>query len=200
MFNKVARNLLGGLAAVLLFSQSALAQETLIFVRHGEKPANSSGQLTCKGLNRALALPDVLLNRYGKPDFIFAAGPKENKTGSSLRALSTIMPTAVRVGLPIGIQFHADDIAGLQQELLSDKYQNSRIFIAWEHKNLDKAVKNIVAARGGDANLVPKWPGSDFDSIFVVTLDQDKVSFKHESEGLTQLAETCPGGIKPNSL
>jgi broad specificity phosphatase PhoE len=194
MFNKVARNLLGGLAAVLLFSQSALAQETLIFVRHGEKPANSSGQLTCKGLNRALALPDVLLNRYGKPDFIFAAGPKENKTGSSLRALSTIMPTAVRVGLPIGIQFHADDIAGLQQELLSDKYQNSRIFIAWEHKNLDKAVKNIVAARGGDANMVPKWPGSDFDSIFVVTLDQDKVSFKHESEGLTALAETCPSG------
>ena len=192
MFNKVAHNLLGGLAALMLLSQSALAQETLIFVRHGEKPANNSGQLTCKGLNRALALPDVLLNRYGKPDFIFAAGPKEDKTGSSLRALSTIMPTAVRVGLPIGIQFHADDITGLQQELLSDKYQNSRIFIAWEHKNLDKAVKNIVAARGGDANLVPEWPGSDFDSIFVVTLDQGKVSFRQEREGLTQLAESCP--------
>lgn len=192
MFNNVAHKTLGGLAALLLFSQNALAQETLIFVRHGEKPANSSGQLTCKGLNRALALPDVLLSRYGKPDFIFAAGPKENKAGSSLRALSTIMPTAVRVGLPIGIQFHADDIAGLQQELLSDKYQNSRIFIAWEHKNLDKAVKNIVAARGGDANSVPSWPGSDFDSVFVVTLDQGKVSFRQESEGLTALAETCP--------
>lgn len=192
MFNKIGNKILGGLAALLLLSQSALAQETLIFVRHGEKPANNSGQLTCKGLNRALALPDVLLDRYGKPDFIFAAGPKENKTGSSLRALSTIMPTAVRVGLPIGIQFHADDIAGLQQELLSDKYQNSRIFIAWEHKNLDKAVKNIVAARGGDASLVPEWPGSDFDSIFVVTLDQGKVSFRQEREGLTQLAESCP--------
>lgn len=192
MFNKVAHKTLGGLAALLLFSQNALAQETLIFVRHGEKPANNSGQLTCKGLNRALALPDVLLSRYGKPDFIFAAGPKENKTGSSLRALSTIMPTAVRVGLPIGIQFHADDIAGLQQELLSDKYQNARIFIAWEHKNLDKAVKNIVAARGGDANSVPSWPGSDFDSVFVVTLDQGKVSFRQESEGLTTLADTCP--------
>ncbi|MFK3842948.1 histidine phosphatase family protein [Serratia sp. NPDC087055] len=192
MLNKTGKKILGGLAALLLFSQSALAQETLIFVRHGEKPADNSGQLTCKGLNRALALPDVLLNRYGKPDFIFAAGPKENKTGSSLRALSTIMPTAVRVGLPIGLQFHADDIAGLQQELLSDKYQNSRIFIAWEHKNLDKAVKNIVAARGGDASLVPEWPGSDFDSIFVVTLDQGKVSFRQESEGLTQLSENCP--------
>lgn len=78
MLNRTGKKILGGLAALLLFSQSALAQETLIFVRHGEKPADNSGQLTCKGLNRALALPDVLLNRYGKPDFIFAAGPKEN--------------------------------------------------------------------------------------------------------------------------
>ena len=193
MFNPVARTLSAALLALLLCSQSALAQETLIFVRHGEKPADNSGQLTCRGLNRALALPDVLLKRYGKPDFIFAAGPKENKLGSSLRALSTIMPTAVRAGLPIGIQFHADDVAGLQQELLSDKYQNSRIFIAWEHKNLDKAVKSIVAARGGDANQVPEWPGSDFDSILVVTLDQGKVAFRQESEGLTQLADSCPG-------
>ncbi|MEB6541679.1 histidine phosphatase family protein [Serratia plymuthica] len=196
MRNKLGHNILGCLAALLLCSQSAKAQETLIFVRHGEKPANNSGQLTCKGLNRALALPQVLLGRYGKPDFIFAAGPKENKSGSSLRALSTIMPTAVRAELPINIQFHADDIAGLEQALLSDKYQNSRIFIAWEHKNLDKVVKSIVAARGGDANQVPKWPGSDFDSIFVVTLDNsggvNKVSFKQESEGLTHLAETCP--------
>ncbi|CAI1722758.1 histidine phosphatase family protein [Serratia plymuthica] len=192
MRNKIGHNILGCLAALWLCSQSAQAQETLIFVRHGEKPANNSGQLTCKGLNRALALPQVLLSRYGKPDFIFAAGTKENKSGSSLRALSTIMPTAVRAELPINIQFHADDITGLEQELLSEKYQNSRVFIAWEHKNLDKAVKHIVAARGGDANQVPKWPGSDFDSIFVVTLDQGKVTFKQESEGLTQLAETCP--------
>jgi hypothetical protein len=62
MFNKIGNKILGGLAALLL-SQSVLAQETLIFVRHGEKPANDSGQLTCKGLNRALALPDVLLDR-----------------------------------------------------------------------------------------------------------------------------------------
>jgi hypothetical protein len=39
---------------------------------------------------------------------------------------------------------------------------------------------------------VPKWPGSDFDSIFVVTLDQGKVSFRQESEGLTALTDTCP--------
>ncbi|STQ42518.1 Uncharacterised protein [Ewingella americana] len=63
-----------GLLSVAMTSQMASAQETLIFVRHGEKPTSSSGQLTCKGLNRALALPGVLLPRYGNPDHIFAAG------------------------------------------------------------------------------------------------------------------------------
>ncbi len=33
--------------------------ETLVFVRHGEKPAQGYGQLNCQGLNRALALPAV---------------------------------------------------------------------------------------------------------------------------------------------
>ena len=43
-----------------------------MFIRHGEKPANDDGQLTCQGLNRALALPAVLTAKFGKPDFIFA--------------------------------------------------------------------------------------------------------------------------------
>jgi hypothetical protein len=31
--------------------------ETIIFIRHGEKPLSGLGQITCQGLNRALALP-----------------------------------------------------------------------------------------------------------------------------------------------
>jgi len=188
--------LLGGLLALGLASQAASAQETLIFVRHGEKPASTSGQLTCKGLNRALALPNVLLTRYGTPDHIFAAGPKEEKLGNSLRPLSTIMPTAVRLNQPINIQYHADDVDGVTQELLSDKYQNARVFVAWEHKNLDKIVKKIVQENGGDPKIVPEWPGKDFDSIFVVTLDKSsaapKVTFKIDTENLNGVSETCP--------
>ena len=51
------------------------AGETIVMVRHGEKPLQGLGQLTCKGLNRALALPNVLIGRYGKPDFIYAPNP-----------------------------------------------------------------------------------------------------------------------------
>lgn len=191
-FGKIA----GGIVALMFASQMAYAQETLIFVRHGEKPASSSGQLTCKGLNRALALPGVLVPRYGTPDFIFAAGPKEQKLGNSLRPLSTIMPTAVRLDLPINIQYHADDVDGVTKELLSEKYQNARVFVAWEHKNLDKIVKQIVKENGGDPAIVPEWPGKDFDSIFIVTLDKSgaapKVTFKIETENLNGVSETCP--------
>ena len=48
------------------------AGETIVLLRHGEKPPTGLGQLTCKGLNRALALPSLLIGRYGKPDFIYA--------------------------------------------------------------------------------------------------------------------------------
>ena len=188
----------GCIMALALCVQPALGQETLIFVRHGEKPTGHSGQLTCKGLNRALSLPQVLLSRYGKPDYIFAAGPKEDKLGNSLRPLSTIMPTAVQLDLPINIQFHADDIDGLEQELNSDKYQDSRVFIAWEHKNLDKIVKNIVKHQGGDPAQVPHWAGDDFDSIFIITLDTsaatNKVKFHVDAENLKQLSSSCPTG------
>src|SRR5471032_1651803 len=187
---------MGGVLALGLTSQMAFAQETLIFVRHGEKPASSSGQLTCKGLNRALALPGVLLPRYGNPDHIFAAGPKEQKLGNSLRPLSTIMPTAVRLNQPINIQFHADDVDGVSKELQDDKYKDAKIFVSWEHKNLDKIVKNIVKQNGGDPSIVPEWPGKDFDSIFIVTLDKSsaapKVTFKIDTENLNGVSETCP--------
>ncbi|RJT44343.1 histidine phosphatase family protein [Rahnella woolbedingensis] len=188
--------LAGGLLALSLVSQTASARETLIFVRHGEKPTSNSGQLTCKGLNRALALPGVLLSRFGHPDFIFASGPKEQKPGDSLRPLSTIMPTAVRLNQAINIAYNADDADGVAKELQNDKYQNALIFVAWEHKNLDKIVKKIVKENGGDPNRVPEWPGSDFDSIFIVTLDKSaptqKVSFKKEAENLNGVSETCP--------
>ncbi len=45
--------------AGLLATAPAHAAETVIFLRHGEKPAAGLGQLSCKGLNRALALPRI---------------------------------------------------------------------------------------------------------------------------------------------
>lgn len=53
--------------------------ETIIFLRHGEKPTAEYGQLNWQGLNRALALPKVLIENYGRADFIFAPDQEDLK-------------------------------------------------------------------------------------------------------------------------
>ena len=173
--------------------------ETIVFIRHGEKPANDEGQLTCQGLNRALALPDLLIARYGTAQFVFApattkkpasknAGFAPGTTFSYVRPLMTIEPTAIRLGLPVDTKFAYDEIGGLQSELTATAYQRATVFVAWEHAAVDQLVKRMVSAFGGDAAEVPDWPPDDYDSIFVVRLRTEggkrTVSFAHEQEGL----------------
>src|SRR6202021_4154268 len=92
---------------LLLSLGCAQAQEPIVAIRHAEKPASSLGQLTCKGLNRALALPKVLIPRYGKPDRIYAPDPGArvghlgNLSYSYVRPLMTIEPTAIQLAMPV---------------------------------------------------------------------------------------------------
>jgi hypothetical protein len=85
-------------------SKSASVRETIVFIRHGEKPQKEFGQLSCQGLNRALALPEVLVSKFGQPDYVFAPAPSRQTTEtreeySYVRPLATIEPTAIRLGL-----------------------------------------------------------------------------------------------------
>lgn len=185
------------LTAAMMTPLFASADSTYVFFRHGEKPANESGQLTCKGLNRALSLPSVLLSRYGTPDALYASAPKEKKLGSSLRPLTTITPLAIQVSKPIDLRFHANQTDKLVTELLAEK-PVPLTFLSWEHKNLVTAAKALVKNSGGDASQVPAWPSSDFDSIYVVKLDAQQrfKSFTRESEGLNGVADQCSGAVK----
>jgi hypothetical protein len=131
--------------STVLNEYSAKSLETIVLVRHGEKAHGGLGQLTCRGLNRALALPDVLLNKFGKPQFIFAPNPTQKVDGGKyyyVRPIVTIDPTAVRCGLPVNTEFGYREIDGLEHELLKPKYQNAMIFIAWEHGAMDDFAKN----------------------------------------------------------
>lgn len=183
------------LLLTFIFSTVSYSSQTLVFIRHAEKPNNNSGQLTCKGLNRALALPDILIKRFGKPDALFASSPYQNKLGSSLRAVQTISPLAIRVSLPIHLNFHATEIKELQNVLLNEKNNNAVIVIVWEHDNLVKIVKNIMKNKGGDPNLIPKWKKDDFDSIYVLKINHDDaekdIIFEHEKQGVTNLIDEC---------
>ena len=183
--------LLFGLATLIPLKASA--DSTFVFFRHGEKPDNASGQLTCKGLNRALKLPRVLLSRYGNPDALYASAPKEDKTGSSLRPLSTLIPLAVQVSQPVILRFHADKPNKLVADLLTEKAV-PLTFISWEHKNLVTAARRLVEKTGGDAGQVPDWSATDFDSVYVVKIDDNQhfKSFKQDAEGLNGVSSDCP--------
>jgi hypothetical protein len=180
--------------------------ETVVCIRHGEKPAAGLGQLTCQGLNRALRLPQVLIGKFGKPDFIFAPDPNQMNHDPAgefcyVRPLATIEPTAIQCSLPVNTHFGFKDIAGLEQELTKPVYAGATIFVAWEHKYLDDFVKDMVKASGGDTSKVPGWPGNDFDSILVIRLAHNKggttATFSHDTEGLNNLSTDCRNSNAP---
>ena len=172
------------------------AESTFVFIRHGEKQMNFSGQLTCQGLNRALRLPSVLINRYGKPNALYASAPIEDKEGSSLRAVATLMPIAIQTEQPINLQFHARDTQALVTRLLASA-NHQVTYIAWEHEHLVAAVKQLITMSGGDALQIPAISPFDYDSVYRVTLDKYHhfVSFVVEKEGLNHLSSECVNPI-----
>jgi hypothetical protein len=173
--------------------------ETIVAIRHGEKPAGGLGNLNCKGLRRALALPDVLLSRYGKPDFIFAPNPTERYDGGEfnyIRPLVTIEPTAIRCELPVNTDFGYTQIDDLAVELRKVDYQHALIFIAWEQGQLDKLAKLLVSWFGGDPGQVPFWSDRDYDTIFVFRIfrqdGRSMLAFSIDHEALNNLSDSCP--------
>jgi hypothetical protein len=186
---------------------SVAGTETIVFLRHGEKPAKGLGQLTPQGFNRAIALSTLLPAKFGKPDFLFAPDPaqKVGDAGGSfnyVRPLATIEPTAIALGMPVQTPFGFSEINKLNAELTEPKYAKATIFVAWEHGYEQKAVANLVKQFGGDGAQVPRWAGADFDSLYVVTITRAAgqpatVTFRHDHEDLDHLSTSMPVVGKP---
>jgi hypothetical protein len=181
--------------------------ETLVLVRHAEKPAEGLGLLRCKGLNRSLLLPDFFAANFERPDLIFAPNPAVKVTeihGNGqrydyVRPLLTIGPTAVRFGVPVNTQLPFNDPGLLADTLLDPQYHNDTIYVAWEHVSLVEFAE-IVLKRFHDPAPVPPWPDLDYDTFYVFRIDWGKVptvKFEVRSENLGPISETCPQASKP---
>jgi len=195
------KTLLSTALLLLVFAAGEVrAEETIVFFRHGEKPSGGLGQLTCQGLNRALALPTVLLAKYGTPDFLYAPNPAvkiQDPAGSFyyVRPLATIEPTAIRAGKSVNTNYGYSDITGLKNVLITPTKADATLFVAWEHVQLQKVVQNIMNSYGGGA-VVPAWTTGDFDTLYVVRVDYTggtiTAQFQRDSEGLNGQPTTCP--------
>jgi hypothetical protein len=178
--------------------------QTLIFLRHAEKPEGGLGQLNCQGLNRAIELSTLLPEKFGKADYVFAADPTRNveegeldNSYSYIRPLMTISPAAIKLGLPVNIEFSANDTSDLARELTEDKYHNATIYTAWSHGYLPELINKVAGdAVGKKQKITEDWESSDFDSLYVLTLTwhNGKASLQSHSykQGLDNGKATCP--------
>lgn len=185
-----------------LLCSSSQADETIVLFRHAEKPAAGLGQLSCQGLNRALALPAVLKRKFERPAALFAPNPGIRKLDGGvaynyIRPLATIEPTAISLGLPVNTDFGLEDLDGLQAAITQPAYRDATVFVAWEHRLLVKLAAQLLGHNGADPALAAPWHYNDFDSIYVITLQQQNgqrlASFRIERQGLNQQPTTCPG-------
>jgi len=196
----MSRRVLGLLALILLITAAdSRAEQTIVFLRHAEKPSGGYGQLTCQGLNRALALPHVLSTLFGKPSYMYAPNPAvkiSDPAGSFyyVRPLATIEPTAIRFGLSVNTNYGYTDVAGLQAVLIKPSKDNTVSFVAWEHSYLVRVVQNIMNAYGGGVT-VPAWQSGDYDSLYVVRVNYGSTitaRFHRDFEALNNRPTTCP--------
>lgn len=194
------RLLFGVLVLLAVTANEARAQQTLVFLRHGEKPSGGYGQLTCQGFNRALALPAVLAAKFDTPWGMYAPNPsaKVNDAAGSfyyVRPLATIEPAAVKLGIGINTRFAYNDIAGIGGWLITPTKANTTIVIAWEHTYLVKIVQYLMNRYGGGAT-VPAWTTGDYDSLYIVHVDYSggtiTARFERDREGLNGQPTTCP--------
>ena len=163
----------------------------VVLIRHGEKPA-SGDNLSCAGLNRALALPAALNKLLPvPPDYTFVPLiGTDGKDTTSIRMLQTVMPYAVQHNLTINSDYEADNAAGLAKKL---RRCRGTVLVVWEHINILKIAKKL----GIKAPL--NWPDADFDSIWTISFGGGGATGKAKRPTLTRSkqhirpATTCPG-------
>jgi hypothetical protein len=184
----------------LTTAAAARADETIVFMRHAEKPSGGYGQLTCQGLNRALALPPVLAAAYGKPTYVYAPNPNVKMTDPAgsfyyVRPLATIEPTAIRYGLSVNTKYGFNEISGLQSLLITSAKASAIVYVAWDHVYMPKLVQNIMNLYGGGVT-VPAWTTGDYDTLYVVRVHYGSTGifarFEIDHERLNGQPTTCP--------
>jgi hypothetical protein len=186
------------LFANILSVNIARADVEILIIRHGEKPEQGLGQLSCKGFNRALALGDVIVKRFAKPDIIIAPNPGRQKKDkgisySYIRPLATIEPLAITLGLPVEATLDFDNLAGLDKRLEESLTSTTEhhVLVAWEHKVAEQVVRNFLLKHSVNAE-VPHWNDDDFDSIYIISQkNHESIKFRVEKQGLNNQSDKC---------
>jgi hypothetical protein len=154
---------------------------TVIFIRHGEKPEKGSN-LSCRGLNRSLQLPQVIKSKFGVPDHVYVPALKMGDKTAHARMFETAIPLAVKYNLAINSKYDEKDSVGVIAEI---RQKRGSVLVIWEHSMLAALVHQL----GVTEQL--NWPGNDYNSIWIVTFKNGKAILTRDIEGLNPTDE-CP--------
>lgn len=172
------------------------ASQTLMFIRHGEKPGEHGGphgvnhhgeadphSLSVRGWTRAGALAALFGHATSasghvvQPQRVIAT--KASEKAKSRREVDTATPTAKRLALEVDEQYAHGDEAALAAELIA---AGQDALVVWHHGNLPELLSHLPITNHGD---VPSaWPEERFDLIWVLTRSGDAFTFTQVDQDL----------------
>jgi len=131
----------------------------VVIIRHGEKP-DSGLNLTCRGYNRSLALPDVIVPLFGIPKFVYVPIIRIGKTTNSVRMYQTVIPLVVRYDIDVNSKHAETDSIYLAEDILK---RQGTVLVVWNSTALPSIARNL-----GIKNRDVKWDRLDYDTIWVI--------------------------------
>jgi len=141
----------------------------IILIRHAEKPADPEDpHLSRAGVRRAERLLSFIttnpaMTRFGLPVAVFATRATRHDNGQ--RTQETVAPLARALNLPVQTPYLGRDYARLARLILANPaYTGKTVLICWNHDEIPQ----LVAALGVTPEP-PKWKGSVFDRVYVIT-------------------------------
>ena len=155
----------------------------IILVRHADKPGDPTDpHLSPTGVTRASQLASFItsdpeMTKYGAPIAIFATQTTKHDNGQ--RTQETVAPLAAALKLQVQTPYLGKDYAALAKQILSNPaYAGKTILICWNHE----VIPQLVAALGV-APEPPKWKGSIFDRVYVISYRKRHASLAESRYG-----------------
>lgn len=157
----------------------------VIIIRHGEKNTQT-GELTSAGIERVEALSsyltqannepgfvglagltNVVLFNYGPPVALFASRPVQRSDDFTVRCIQTLVPTALKLNLPIHSPFGPGQEQELVQAIFNEpQFDGKNIVICWHHTFIERLIEAFgYFGQFIDANPYP----NRFDLVWVMT-------------------------------
>ena len=150
---------------------------TVLVMRHAEKPDDPyDPDLSKDGRARAEKLVGFIQDKYGKPDFIFAAAI----TRHSARPYETVRPLSKATSVGIDATIADNDYEVLADQLRTKKkYAGKLVVVCWHHGNIPPLMRYLGAKKG---DYPSPWDHTVFDLVLQTGLSDGKVSVKQVTE------------------